>query len=73
MIVCAWGNKGKYYDRGREVTEILKNEGLLCKMHYLAMTKKNEPMHPGERNGRINGELFRYGDDRRVEPRLLED
>ena len=47
MIVCAWGNKGKYHGhRGREVAEMLRNEGLLCKMHYLAMTGKCQPMHP---------------------------
>ncbi len=41
LIVLAWGTKGGYLDRDKQVLELLKNQDL----HYLALTKDGYPQH----------------------------
>lgn len=43
MVVAAWGNDGEYLDRGRKVKSMLS---VLSKLHYLKLTKNNNPYHP---------------------------
>jgi hypothetical protein len=40
LTVAAWGNHGKFRNRGREVAKRLR------KLHYLHLTKQGEPAHP---------------------------
>ena len=42
LIMCAWGNKGKLYERSTTVVDMLKDYELYC----LRIAKTNEPMHP---------------------------
>ena len=45
-IVCAWGNRGAYLDRGDEVMRALRREGLAAKTRHLGMTRRGQPRHP---------------------------
>lgn len=42
MVICAWGNHGKYMDRGNIVLNNVGKENL----HYLKLNKGNIPAHP---------------------------
>ena len=41
LTVAAWGNDGKYMNRGREVCDLLDDE-----LHCLGLTQNGEPKHP---------------------------
>ena len=42
IVVCAWGNHGKFMDRGEQVIGLVGEN----KLHYLKMNKGNVPAHP---------------------------
>ena len=42
LVVCAWGTKGNYLDRDREVLEMVGDRGTA-----LMLTKDGHPGHPG--------------------------
>ena len=42
LIVCCWGNHGKYLHRGELVTAMLKYRTIMC----LGITKQGYPKHP---------------------------
>ena len=46
IVVCAWGNHGKYLDRSESVVHAMKKEGFSGKLHCLGLTKLNQPKHP---------------------------
>ena len=46
LIVCAWGDDGTYHDRGNEVLQILKSDGLSQKVCHFGLTVKKQPRHP---------------------------
>lgn len=52
LIVCAWGANGELEDRGREVAQLLDDEGHT--LWHLGLTLDGQPKHPlylpGERN-----------------------
>jgi len=44
MVICAWGNDGKFMDRSRQILSLLRENGINPQM--LTMTKQGEPGHP---------------------------
>ncbi len=46
VIVCAWGNDGKYLNRNADVLRMLHHARLSGKMRHLGLTKLGEPRHP---------------------------
>lgn len=44
LIVCAWGNHGKYMNRSNIVSNMLANSGF--ELYCLGLTKEGEPKHP---------------------------
>jgi len=43
-VILAWGNDGKFLNRGDEIRKLFKNNGI--KTEYLKLTKLSEPCHP---------------------------
>lgn len=46
VVVCAWGNHGRYLDRSAQVRQMLVDGGLSNKMRHLGVTKMGQPRHP---------------------------
>jgi hypothetical protein len=44
MVICAWGEHGKYMDRGAKVKAMLKNNGITP--YALKVSKSGQPSHP---------------------------
>lgn len=44
IIICAWGNEGKYKNRSNEIKTLLKSK--YYKLNCLKLSKKGEPRHP---------------------------
>jgi hypothetical protein len=44
LLVCAWGNHGRYHERGLQVLNDLRLSRV--KLHALRITKSGEPAHP---------------------------
>jgi len=44
MVVCAWGNHGRFMERSRDVVGLLQSEGV--QLHCLKVAKTGEPCHP---------------------------
>lgn len=44
QIIAAWGTHGKHRERGSEVADMLRSEGVL--LHHLGLSKEGHPRHP---------------------------
>jgi hypothetical protein len=42
LVVCAWGNHGRFLERSAQVKELLKKQ----KLHVLRLNANGEPAHP---------------------------
>lgn len=43
-VICAWGTHGALHDRGREVRQMLRGQGV--RLLHLGLTKGGAPRHP---------------------------
>jgi hypothetical protein len=46
FLVCAWGEHGKYLQRGREIMFLLRTGNLGAKLRHLGLNASGEPKHP---------------------------
>ena len=44
LVVCAWGNDGALYGRGRRVEDMLRKAGI--RLHHLGISNTGQPKHP---------------------------
>lgn len=44
LVLAAWGEHGKYRERGNQVRDMLQAAGV--NLHYLKLNKSKQPMHP---------------------------